>query len=50
MTLLKNKAEELGITWLSDDGYMAYTNGLDIDDFKTYRVNGNLELMPEEEV
>jgi hypothetical protein len=25
---------------------MAYTNGLDIDDFKTYRVNGNLELMP----
>ena len=50
MTLLKNKAEELGITWLSDDGYMAYTNGLDIDDFKTYRVNGNLELMPEQEV
>jgi len=50
MALLKTEAESLGITWLSDDGGIAYTNGLNIDDFKTYRVNGNLELMPEQEV
>ena len=49
MTTLKTKAKAIGITWLSDDGDMAYTNGLTIDDFKTFRVNGNLELMPEKE-
>ena len=49
MPALKIAAESLGITWLSDDGDMAYTGGMTIDDFKTYRVNGNLELMPEEE-
>jgi len=46
---LEIDAENLGIKCLGD-GDFAYTNGLDIDDFKTYRVNGNLELMPEEEV
>jgi hypothetical protein len=47
--ILRAQSEALGITWLSDDGDMAYTNGLDIDDFKTYRVSGSLELTPEEE-
>jgi len=49
MAALKMKAEALGITWLSD-GYMAYTAGLTIENFKTFRVNGNLVLMPEKEV
>jgi hypothetical protein len=49
MEALKAAAEALGITWLSDDGDMVYTNGLSIDDFQTYRVNGNLELTPEKE-
>jgi len=47
MPALKRKAAAAGITWLSDEGDMAYTNGLTIQDFKTFRVNGNLELMPE---
>ena len=47
---LQAEAEALGITWLSDNGDMAYTNGLTIEDFKTYRVNGDLELTPEKEV
>ena len=46
---LEIDAENLGIECLGNSSY-AYTNGLDIDDFKTYRVNGNLELMPEQEV
>ena len=46
---LKTKAVALGFTWLSDAGELAYTNGLTIDDFKTYRVNGDLELTPEKE-
>jgi len=50
MEALEDAAASLAITWLSSDGDMAYTNGLTIDDFKTYRVNGNLELTPEEEV
>ena len=45
---LQAEAEALGITWLSGDGDMAFTNGLTIEDFKTYRVNGNLELTEEE--
>lgn len=49
MALLRKTAEELGITWISDAGDMAYTNGLTIDDFLTFRVNGSLKLMPEEE-
>ena len=50
MDELQLEAEALGITWLSDNGDMAFTNGLTIEDFKTYRVNGDLELMPEKEV
>ena len=46
---LEAAAEELGIIWLGD-GDMAYTNGLTIEDFKTYRVNADLELTPEKEV
>jgi len=49
MGALAAEAEKLGISVL-DDGSFAYTNGLTIDDFKTYRVNGSLELMPDEEV
>ena len=49
MDELQLEAEGLGITWLSDNGDMAYTNGLTIEDFKTYRVNGDLELTPEKE-
>jgi len=49
MPALKAFAEALKITWLSDDGDIAYTNGRTIKTFKTFRVNGNLELMPEEE-
>ena len=48
MDLLVVEAGKLGIVRLKD-GSFAYTNGLTIDDFKTYRVNGSLELMPEEE-
>jgi len=48
MSSLKDFAESLDILWADDDsGEMAFTNGLDITDFKTYRVNGNLELTPE---
>ena len=47
MPALKKKAKTAGITWLSDEGDMAYTNGLTIQNFKTFRVNGDLELMPE---
>jgi len=49
-TSLKTIADNLGFTWLSNDGDLAYTNGLIIDDFKTYRVNGELELSPGVEV
>ena len=49
MPELETAAENLGIESLGN-GDFAYTNGLDIDDFQTYRVNGNLELMPEQEV
>mgnify|MGYP001168788868 CR=1 FL=1 len=44
---LQAEAEALGITWLSGDGDMAFTNGLTIEDFKTYRVNGAVELTEE---
>lgn len=49
MGVLESLADDRGITWLTDDGDMAYTNGLTIADFKTYRVNGDLELTPEKE-
>ena len=49
MDELQSEAEALRITWLGD-GDMAYTNGLTIEDFKTYRVNADLELTPEKEV
>ena len=49
MDELQSEAKALGITWLSDTGDMAFTNGLTIEDFKTYRVNGDLELTPEKE-
>jgi hypothetical protein len=42
--LLAQECADLGIT-IQEDGSLAYTNGLTIDDFKTYRVNGQLELM-----
>jgi hypothetical protein len=45
---LAEEAASLGIT-IQADGSLAYTNGLTIDDFKTYLVNGYLELIPEEE-
>jgi len=49
MSKLKALAESLDILWATDDlGCMAYTKGLTIEDFKTYRVSGDLELMPEE--
>lgn len=48
MIKLRKNAEELGITWLSDNGDMAYLNGLTIEDFKTYRVNGAVELQEAE--
>lgn len=48
MDALQTEAEALGITWLSGDGDMAFTNGLTIEDFKTYRVNGAVELTEEE--
>ena len=51
MEELKNQAENLDILWAIDNsGSIAYTNNLTIDDFKTYRVNGNLELPPDQEV
>ena len=49
MDELQAEAEALGITWLGA-GMMAFTNGLTIEDFKTYPVNGDLELTPEREV
>ncbi len=49
MKKLKEKAESLGIVWLSDDGDMAYTKGLQINDFRTYRVSGELKLKPVEQ-
>ena len=48
MAALKTVAEGMGFIWLSDDGDIAYTGGLTIEDFKTNRVSGFLELMPEE--
>lgn len=48
MVELKDLAESIGIIYADDNsGQMAYTNGLDINDFKTYRVNGQLELTEE---
>jgi len=49
MAALKTNAEDMGFLWLSNDGDLAYIKGLTIDEFKTYRVNGDLELTPEKE-
>ena len=48
MDKLLEEAANLGIT-LQQDGSLAYTNGLTIDDFKTYRVQADLTLAEEEE-
>jgi len=32
---------------IRDDGSLAFTNGLNIDDFKTFRVGPDIELHPE---
>lgn len=45
MNLLIEAAETLGIEHLGGNTF-AYTNNLTIDDFKTYRVNSDLVLMP----
>lgn len=48
MNVLKDFAESLDILWAEDNsGQMAFTNNLDITDFQTYRVNGQLELTEE---
>jgi hypothetical protein len=43
---LEIEAEKLNILWDGNVSF-AYTNGLVIDDFKTYRVGGDLILLPE---
>lgn len=48
MAALQTAAEGMAITWMSDDGDMAYTAGRTIADFQTYRVTGSLEMAPEE--
>lgn len=50
MAAMKTQAEEAGFTWLSVDGDIAYRGGRSIVDFQSYRVNGWLELISEEEV
>lgn len=45
---LEAQAAVLGIT-VQDDGSLAYTNGLTIDDFRTNRVQGDLTLATDEE-
>lgn len=50
MASLKTEAVKLGFIWLTDDGDIAYTGGLTIDDFKTCRVNGDLNLTEKEGV
>ncbi|MDD4339195.1 MAG: hypothetical protein PHV00_05895 [Syntrophales bacterium] len=42
---LAAQAAALGIV-VQEDGSLAYTNGLTLDDFKTYRVQGDLNLPP----
>lgn len=49
MKALKSAAQKLGFLWLSETGDLAYTDGLSIDDFQTFRVNGDLELTSEKE-
>lgn len=48
MQRLAEEAASLGIT-VQADGSLSYTNGLTIDDFKTYRVQADLTLVEEEE-
>jgi hypothetical protein len=49
MELLISTAKSLGIIYDGEFSF-AYTNNLTLDDFKTYRVNGDLVLMPPETV
>lgn len=49
MAHLRIQADALGLAWLNDNGELAYTKGLTISDFQTFRVNGDLELTPERE-
>lgn len=42
----KTAAEKLGVS-VKESHAFAYTAGLKIDDFKTFRVDGNLKLMDE---
>jgi hypothetical protein len=46
MDLLAAEAEEMGIT-VQEDGSLAYTNGLTIENFKTNRVGADLTLLEE---
>ena len=45
MTKLKTLAMGMGITWLNDNGDMAYTNKRKLTDFKAFKVNGELETV-----
>jgi len=45
-SVLTNQAASLGIT-IQEDGSLAYTAGLTIDDFQTLRVGPDLTLQPE---
>ncbi|HOS77532.1 MAG TPA: hypothetical protein PLL15_05775 [Syntrophales bacterium] len=48
MDALSDEAANLGIV-IQEDGSLAYTNGLTLDDFKTYRVQADLTLAPEQQ-
>ena len=49
MKKLKAGAEKLGITWIGK-GQIVYKKERTIADFKTFRVNGSLELTSEAEM
>lgn len=48
MDILAAEASNIGIA-IQEDGSLAYTAGLTINDFKTRRVDGSLTLQPENE-
>ena len=45
MAQLKTLATGMGITWLNNNGDMAYTNKRKLTDFKAFKVNGELETV-----
>ena len=45
--VLVQECADLGIT-IQADGSLAYTNGMTLEDFKTYRVNGDLTMIEQE--